>query len=110
MYSRYNTFTIHLLCIFFSLHNTNYVVDEFKTFSGGVRMKQSDDVSGKTKKRVRQDLTGKRFGKLVILGPTEKRKSGAVLWQCKCDCGNFCEKPTGELNAGFATSCGCSWR
>ena len=29
---------------------------------------------------------------------------------CQCDCGNICEKPTGELNSGFATSCGCSWR
>ena len=110
MYLSYNTITLYLLCIFFSLHNTNYVVAEFKTYSGGISMKQSDDVSGKTKKRVRQDLTGKRFGKLVILGTTEKRKSGAVVWQCKCECGNFCEKTTGELNAGFATSCGCSWR
>lgn len=32
------------------------------------------------------------------------------MWRCQCDCGNICEKPTGELNSGFATSCGCSWR
>lgn len=58
----------------------------------------------------KKDLTGKRFGKLVVLGKTEKRKRGAYLWSCQCDCGNICEKPTGELNAGTATSCGCSWR
>ena len=73
-------------------------------------MKQAVDDTCRPKKRVRQDLTGKRFGKLEVLGQTEKRKAGAVIWQCRCDCGNVCEKPTGELNAGFATSCGCNWR
>lgn len=58
----------------------------------------------------KKDLTGKRFGKLVVLRKTENRKQGAYLWLCQCDCGNICEKPTGELNAGTATSCGCSWR
>lgn len=58
----------------------------------------------------KQDLTGKRFGKLVVLDKTENRKRGAYLWRCQCDCGNICEKPTGELNSGCATSCGCSWR
>lgn len=58
----------------------------------------------------KKDLTGKRFGKLVVLGKTEKRKRGAYLWLCQCDCGNTCEKPTSELNAGTAVSCGCSWR
>lgn len=58
----------------------------------------------------KKNLTGKRFGKLVVLGKTEKRKRGAYLWSCQCDCGNICERPAGELNAGTATSCGCSWR
>lgn len=58
----------------------------------------------------RQDLSGRRFGKLVVLCKTEKRKSGSILWKCQCDCGNLCEKPTNELNSGFAVSCGCSWR
>lgn len=58
----------------------------------------------------KKNLTGKRFGKLVVLGKTEKCKRGAYLWNCQCDCGNICERPTGELNAGTATSCGCSWR
>jgi len=60
--------------------------------------------------RHRQDLTGKRFGKLVVLEKSENRRRGHYLWICQCDCGNICEKPTGELNAGTATSCGCSWR
>lgn len=58
----------------------------------------------------KQDLTGKRFGKLIVLCKSENQRRRATMWRCQCDCGNICEKPTGELNAGFATSCGCSWR
>lgn len=57
----------------------------------------------------KKDLTGKRFGALIVLGKSEKRKGRSVLWRCQCDCGNICEKPTNELNSGFATSCGCRW-
>ncbi len=57
-----------------------------------------------------KDLSGQRFGKLVVLRKTDKRKRGCVLWECQCDCGNICLKPTGELNWGSATSCGCAWR
>ncbi len=58
----------------------------------------------------RSELMGKRFGKLVVLERTDRKSNGAVLWRCRCDCGKECEKTTGALNAGFATSCGCSWR
>lgn len=58
----------------------------------------------------KKDLTGKRFGKLMVLSKTENRKRGAYLWRCQCDCGNICEKTTGDLNSGSAISCGCSWR
>lgn len=36
-----------------------------------------------------KDLTGRRFGKLVVqrLLP-ERTKSGKAIWECKCDCGN----------------------
>lgn len=58
----------------------------------------------------KQDLTGKRFGKLIVLCKSDNQRRRATMWRCQCDCGNICEKPTGELNSGFATSCGCSWR
>jgi len=39
-----------------------------------------------------QDLTGQRFGNLIVLerGPSEMQGSGDVksTWICKCDCGN----------------------
>lgn len=57
-----------------------------------------------------QELTGRRFGKLVVLGLAEcpahikeKRKH----WLCKCDCGNTVIVSGG--NIGRVTfSCGCN--
>jgi len=53
------------------------------------------------------DLTGKRFGKLVAIRPTEKRDQGRVVWYCKCDCGNTCEVSSHSLTTGNTKSCGC---
>lgn len=54
------------------------------------------------------DLTGQRFGKLVVKGKTEKRDaSGCVIWLCECDCGKKSLSPSGSLTAGHKTSCGC---
>ncbi len=55
-----------------------------------------------------RDLTGKRFGKLVVLSPTEKRMdSGSVVWKCKCDCGKEAEVSARRLVRGKVRSCGC---
>lgn len=57
--------------------------------------------------RVR-DLTGQRFGRLVV---THKAKDGAqgvgVTWSCLCDCGNNKEVRSGNLCSGRVQSCGC---
>ena len=54
-----------------------------------------------------KDLTGKHFNYLTVLAKTDKRKNGAVIWLCKCKCGNFKEVTSGDLNSGRVTSCGC---
>lgn len=73
-----------------------------------------DTATGKNcgcKQREKQkDLTDQRFGKLVVIRKSDQKKGRAILWECQCDCGNICLKPTGELNWGTATSCGCAWR
>jgi len=56
---------------------------------------------------VAKDLTGQRFGKLVALYPTEKRESGSIIWQCRCDCGNFAEGSVVALIKKRVRSCGC---
>ena len=65
---------------------------------------------GCIQRMIRKDLAGQKFGKLVVLQKTDKKKNGSLLWKCRCDCGNICFKPTNELNSGFAASCGCAWR
>lgn len=56
----------------------------------------------------RKDLTGQRFGKLVVLSPTEKRMDGgSVVWNCRCDCGKNAEVSARRLIRGKVRSCGC---
>jgi hypothetical protein len=56
------------------------------------------------------DLTGKRFGKLVVIKETDKRCSGRVTWLCKCDCGNEKIIDSSCLRRGDTQSCGCLYR
>ena len=53
------------------------------------------------------DLTGQRFGKLIAIKPTDERRNGSVMWECKCDCGNTTYVRANELRACRITSCGC---
>lgn len=52
------------------------------------------------------NLTGKRFGRLTVV-KRDEYKNKKVYWLCKCDCGNICKVPTGNLRSGNTTSCGC---
>jgi len=54
-----------------------------------------------------QDLTNRRFGRLIALYPTGKTKNRSRIWYCKCDCGNFKEATARNLNRGAVKSCGC---
>ena len=57
------------------------------------------------------DLTGRRFGKLVCLAPTQERgPDGGVVWRCRCDCGNECLAISTQLTKGYKKSCGCLGR
>lgn len=53
------------------------------------------------------DLTGKRFGRLVVLERAGNDKRNHALWKCKCDCGNETLVPTDRLKGGKTLSCGC---
>lgn len=53
------------------------------------------------------DITGKRFGRLIALEPTERRSGSCVVWKCRCDCGNITYASTGNLRKGNVKSCGC---
>jgi len=63
---------------------------------------------GKINKRGMKDLTGQRFGKLIVEAPTDKRMdSGSVVWRCRCDCGKMAEVSARRLIRGKVRSCGC---
>ena len=54
-----------------------------------------------------KDITGERFGKLIAIKRTSKKKNNSQVWECKCDCGNICEVSSGFLQSGKTNSCGC---
>lgn len=71
-------------------------------------LKSRPDIScGCKNKKKREDLTGRRFGRLTVLGPTRRRSSGSIVWECQCDCGNVTFKPGKHLKDGTVVSCGC---
>ncbi len=53
-----------------------------------------------------QDITGQRFGRLLVIKRSENVKSRAT-WICRCDCGSETIVPTNSLNRGNTKSCGC---
>ena len=58
------------------------------------------------------DLTGKRFGRLVVLKRVENKKSSSgqqSQWLCQCDCGKTTVKLGTRLRTGCVKSCGCLW-
>lgn len=54
------------------------------------------------------ELTGQRFGKLVVVSRAGTNKHGAALWNCDCDCGRLSISESRTLRIGKAKSCGCS--
>ena len=58
----------------------------------------------------KKDISGARYGRLIALYPTDKRKRGNVVWMCKCECGNMFETTVAQLNASQTLSCGCMRR
>lgn len=55
-----------------------------------------------------EDLTGKRFGRLTVVGLGEHRNTnGQVQQLCRCRCGNVIEVVAAKLKSGNTKSCGC---
>lgn len=52
------------------------------------------------------DITGQRFGKLVVLGKGESKGPGRTTWNCLCDCGNEKTIRGDALKSGYTKSCG----
>lgn len=52
------------------------------------------------------DMTGKRFGQLVVIEQAGNSSAGAAIWRCQCDCGKETKTNGGDLRFGKSTSCG----
>lgn len=55
----------------------------------------------------RLELTGHRFGKIVVLRMDGRDTHGATTWRCRCDCGVEKTIRGASLKAGTTVSCGC---
>ena len=55
----------------------------------------------------RIDLTGKRFGRLTVIGKSHQNKEKRWFYKCQCDCGNIAFVPKNRLDSGVTRSCGC---
>lgn len=57
----------------------------------------------------KENLIGRRFGKLEVIGRSDKRGSRGTrtvpLWECRCECGAICYKATDTLTNPKLSMC-----
>ena len=53
------------------------------------------------------DLTGKRYGRLVVIQEGCRNKHGGRRWKCRCNCGQLTIVFQDDLKRGHTRSCGC---
>lgn len=53
------------------------------------------------------DLTGQRFGILMVLSRSGSNARGRAQWRCRCECGNATIALGNHLVSGNTGSCGC---
>lgn len=54
-----------------------------------------------------KDLSGERYGRLVVVERHGSSACQKATWLCQCDCGNTSITNTGSLHNGTTRSCGC---
>lgn len=57
----------------------------------------------KEKDKTKINLIGQKFGKLLVIGKSDKKS----FWKCLCDCGNEKIVYSSSLYSGASKSCGC---
>ena len=56
-----------------------------------------------------EDMTGRRFGRLVCLSFQGSDDNGLAMWKVRCDCGREFMAYRVNMIQGRTTSCGC-WK
>lgn len=54
------------------------------------------------------DISGQRFGRLLVLGRSDRKSNGGSMWLCRCDCGTEKAVNSSNLRPGRIVSCGCA--
>lgn len=57
--------------------------------------------------KIRNNLEGKRFGRLTVTKFYEGNAKGRYKWECLCECGNSTCVERSDLTCGKVLSCGC---
>lgn len=53
------------------------------------------------------DITGQKYGRLLVLHEAGRDKGGKITWECLCDCGKHTIVAGWCLRSGVVKSCGC---
>ncbi|ARK26371.1 hypothetical protein SporoP37_16440 (plasmid) [Sporosarcina sp. P37] len=56
------------------------------------------------------DISGEKYGYLTANKDSGERRSGGVMWECRCVCSNKTLVSYGDLTSGHTKSCGCKHR
>lgn len=57
-----------------------------------------------------KNIVGQRFGMLTVIAESGRSKTGKVMWECLCDCGQTVRVFGSALKTGNTKSCGCENR
>lgn len=57
--------------------------------------------------RLTRNITGERFGRLVVLEPVKVGRLTKPIWRFKCDCGVTRDMRSYNVTSGDTKSCGC---
>lgn len=60
--------------------------------------------------KIREDFTGRKYGRLTVINMSHKDKKGKYYWNCICECGNTAVVVGAHLKSGNTKSCGCLFR
>lgn len=82
-----------------------------ETVKKGIYLTQGDTKScGCECGRQPIDEIGNRYGRLLVVGESDRNYHGTKRWICKCDCGEVVSVTGADLRKGHTTSCGCYHR
>lgn len=54
------------------------------------------------------DLTGQKYGRLLVIDRAGLDKHGKITWLCRCECGKVTTISGNSLRTGNTKTCGCS--